>query len=109
MVAWHVLENSKSENQRVRVRRAHLEEDTAKLSHLASMPWWITNRAGVPLLEIVSEPDMHTVEAASRLCHQDPGHPALSGRKFRDMEKGVLRFEANVSSARRQSGTPHAH
>jgi aspartyl-tRNA(Asn)/glutamyl-tRNA(Gln) amidotransferase subunit B len=90
--------------ERIRIRRAHMEEDTAKLYH--EQGDWISpesrtlidfNRSGVPLLEIVSEPDLHTVDAALayatkirevlRYLHVNSG----------DMERGVLRFEANVS------------
>src|SRR5512145_915593 len=56
-----------SEGERtIRVRRVHLEEDTGKLTHIGSGKSAHTlmdlNRAGVPLLEIVSEPDLHTAE-----------------------------------------------
>ncbi|HTX93319.1 MAG TPA: Asp-tRNA(Asn)/Glu-tRNA(Gln) amidotransferase subunit GatB [Anaerolineales bacterium] len=83
--------------QRVRVRRAHLEEDTAKLAHSADGALVDYNRAGVPLLEIVSEPDMHTVEAALAYGTKIRAILRYLGVNSGDMEKGVLRFEANVS------------
>jgi aspartyl-tRNA(Asn)/glutamyl-tRNA(Gln) amidotransferase subunit B len=83
--------------QRVRVRRAHLEEDTAKLSHQGNHALVDYNRAGVPLLEIVSEPDMHTVEAALAYATKIRAILRYLGVNSGDMEKGVLRFEANVS------------
>ncbi|OGO10307.1 MAG: aspartyl/glutamyl-tRNA amidotransferase subunit B, partial [Chloroflexi bacterium RBG_13_60_9] len=83
----------------IRVRRVHLEEDTGKLSHEEKPARSLVdlNRAGVPLLEIVSEPDMHSAEEVKSyatalrrlLCYLDVN----SG----DMEKGVIRFEANIS------------
>lgn len=85
----------------VRIRRVHLEEDTGKLTHVlsddASYSLIDLNRAGVPLLEIVSEPDLHSAEEVrsyamalrSILCYLDVN----SG----DMEKGVLRIEPNIS------------
>ena len=82
---------------RVRVRRAHLEEDTAKLSHQDDHALVDYNRAGVPLLEIVSEPDMHTVEAALAYATKIRAILRYLGVNTGDMEKGVLRFEANVS------------
>jgi aspartyl-tRNA(Asn)/glutamyl-tRNA(Gln) amidotransferase subunit B len=82
---------------RVRVRRAHLEEDTAKLSHQGDRALVDYNRAGVPLLEIVSEPDMHTVEAALAYATKIRAILRYLGVNSGDMEKGVLRFEANVS------------
>jgi aspartyl-tRNA(Asn)/glutamyl-tRNA(Gln) amidotransferase subunit B len=83
--------------QRVRVRRAHLEEDTAKLAHQGQVTLVDYNRAGVPLLEIVSEPDMHTVEAALAYATRIREILRYLGVNSGDMEKGVLRFEANVS------------
>jgi aspartyl-tRNA(Asn)/glutamyl-tRNA(Gln) amidotransferase subunit B len=82
---------------RVRVRRAHIEEDTAKLSHEKGASLVDFNRAGVPLLEIVSEPDMHTVEAALDYATKIRAILRYLGVNSGDMEKGVLRFEANVS------------
>ena len=92
-----ILEESQSESKRVRVRRAHLEEDTAKLSHQGKHALVDYNRAGVPLLEIVSEPDMHTVEAALAYATKIRAILRYLGVNSGDMEKGVLRFEANVS------------
>ncbi len=92
-----ITTGSEAEVQRVRVRRAHLEEDTAKLSHEGNFALVDFNRAGVPLLEIVSEPDMHTVEAALAYATQIRAILRYLGVNSGDMEKGVLRFEANVS------------
>lgn len=90
--------NPQSKRQiRVRVRRAHIEEDTAKLSHEKGAALVDFNRAGVPLLEIVSEPDMHTVEAALDYATKIRAILRYLGVNSGDMEKGVLRFEANVS------------
>jgi aspartyl-tRNA(Asn)/glutamyl-tRNA(Gln) amidotransferase subunit B len=92
------LDIQDGENQfRVRVRRAHIEEDTAKLSHEKGAALVDFNRAGVPLLEIVSEPDMHTVEAALDYATKIRAILRYLGVNSGDMEKGVLRFEANVS------------
>ncbi len=55
------------------------------------------NRAGVPLLEIVSEPDMHTVEEARAYASGLRAILRVLGVNSGDMEKGVIRFEANVS------------
>ncbi|MCZ2126640.1 MAG: Asp-tRNA(Asn)/Glu-tRNA(Gln) amidotransferase subunit GatB [Anaerolineales bacterium] len=85
------------EQLRVRVRRVHIEEDTAKLSHEKNYALVDFNRAGVPLLEIVSEPDMRTVEAALDYTTKIRAILRYLGVNSGDMEKGVLRFEANVS------------
>jgi aspartyl-tRNA(Asn)/glutamyl-tRNA(Gln) amidotransferase subunit B len=82
---------------RVRVRRTHIEEDTAKLSHEKNAALVDFNRAGVPLLEIVSEPDMRTIEVALDYATKIRAILRYLGVNSGDMEKGVLRFEANVS------------
>ena len=85
----------------IRVRRVHLEEDTGKLTHVDAVTGAHSlvdlNRAGVPLLEIVSEPDMRSVEEAR--AYGDALRNLLRYLEVNsgDMEKGVLRFEANVS------------
>ena len=85
----------------IRVRRAHLEEDTGKLTHVAQNGETYSlvdlNRAGIPLLEIVSEPDMHTVEEAKAYCQELRLLLRWLGVSSGDMEKGSMRFEANVS------------
>ncbi len=86
----------------VRIRRVHLEEDTGKLSHLRgeegeSCSLVDLNRAGVPLLEIVSEPDMHSVEEARAYAMDLRSILRYLGASSGDMEKGAMRFEANVS------------
>jgi aspartyl-tRNA(Asn)/glutamyl-tRNA(Gln) amidotransferase subunit B len=85
----------------IRVRRAHLEEDTGKLSHIheGSEDYSLVdlNRAGVPLLEIVSEPDMHSIEEVRGYATSLRAILREIGVNSGDMEKGVIRFEANVS------------
>lgn len=83
--------------QRVVVRRVHLEEDTAKLAHEKNYALVDFNRAGVPLLEIVSEPDMRSVEAALSYATKIRAILRYLGVNSGDMEKGILRFEANIS------------
>ena len=85
----------------VRVRRVHLEEDTGKLTHVQKDGQAYSlvdlNRAGVPLLEIVSEPDMHSVEEVRAYATGLRQLLRYLGVNSGDMEKGVIRFEANVS------------
>ena len=91
-----ILDNTEN-LQRVTIRRVHIEEDTAKLTHEKNYALVDFNRAGVPLLEIVSEPDMHTVEAALSYATKVRAILRYLGVNSGDMEKGVLRFEANIS------------
>jgi len=101
-----VIRTSEGE-QTIRVRRVHLEEDTGKLTHVErdnqSYSLVDLNRAGVPLLEIVSEPDLHSAEAAHAYGEALRDIVRYLGVNSGDMEKGVIRFEANVSV--RQKGT----
>jgi len=87
--------------QTIRVRRVHLEEDTGKLTHVEhdgqSYSLVDLNRAGVPLLEIVSEPDLHSAEAARAYGEALRDIVRYLEVNSGDMEKGVIRFEANVS------------
>ncbi len=91
------LSGAVAQSKRIRVRRVHIEEDTAKLSHEKNYALVDFNRAGVPLLEIVSEPDIRTVEAALDFATKIRAILRYLGVNSGDMEKGVLRFEANIS------------
>src|SRR5512139_3307257 len=81
----------------VRIRRVHLEEDTGKLSHEDGSSFIDYNRSGVPLLEIVTEPDMRSAEEAKAYATKLHAILRYLGVNSGDMEKGVIRFEANVS------------
>ncbi|MCE2489122.1 MAG: Asp-tRNA(Asn)/Glu-tRNA(Gln) amidotransferase subunit GatB [Anaerolineae bacterium] len=84
--------------KRIRVRRAHMEEDTGKLTHVAGGYSLVDyNRAGVPLLEIVTEPDLASAAEAGAFARDLRAILRWLGVNSGDMSKGVLRFEANVS------------
>jgi len=95
--------------KRIRVRRAHLEEDTGKLTHVEkdgqSYSLVDLNRAGVPLLEIVSEPDMHSVDDVRAYSRELRLLLRWLGVSSGDMEKGSMRFEANRSMRPMDSDT----
>jgi aspartyl-tRNA(Asn)/glutamyl-tRNA(Gln) amidotransferase subunit B len=84
-------------SKRIRVRRAHMEEDTGKLTHAGSSSLVDYNRAGVPLLEIVTEPDINSSAEAEAYARKLRTILQFLGVNHGDMSKGVLRFEANVS------------
>jgi aspartyl-tRNA(Asn)/glutamyl-tRNA(Gln) amidotransferase subunit B len=90
----------------VGIRRAHLEEDTAKLVHTAAADGRRVslvdfNRSGAPLMEIVTEPDVRTAEQARRYAEELQLLLRAIGVSDADMERGQLRVEANVSLRRR--------
>jgi len=95
-----VVEPSNGEKT-IRIRRVHLEEDTGKLTHVENKKESYTlvdlNRAGVPLLEIVTEPDMHSAEEAGAYARELRSILREVGASSGDMEKGTLRLEANIS------------
>jgi aspartyl-tRNA(Asn)/glutamyl-tRNA(Gln) amidotransferase subunit B len=84
----------------VRIRRVHLEEDTGKLIHRGQESLVDYNRAGVPLLEIVSEPDLTSIELTKAFATELRSLLRTLGVTSGDMEKGAIRFEANVSVRR---------
>lgn len=87
--------------KRIGITRAHMEEDTGKLTHLGDGSSLVDyNRAGVPLLEIVSEPDMNSSAEAEAYARKLRAILQYLEVNSGDMSKGVLRFEANVSVMR---------
>jgi aspartyl-tRNA(Asn)/glutamyl-tRNA(Gln) amidotransferase subunit B len=91
---------------RVRIRRVHLEEDTGKLIHAGDKlhKAWESfvdlNRAGVPLMEIVSEPDIHSADEARDYAVALRTLLRTIGASEAEMEKGQLRAEPNISIRR---------
>ena len=85
----------------IRINRAHLEEDAGKLNHYngdkESYSLVDLNRAGIPLLEIVTEPDMHSIEEVHAYSQELRLLLRYLDVTSGDMEKGAMRFEANVS------------
>ncbi len=84
---------------RVGITRVHLEEDAAKNTHDAGTNATLVdfNRAGVPLVEIVSEPDLRSPAEAKALLQELQAILRAIGASDADMEKGYMRCDANVS------------
>ncbi|MCY4021664.1 MAG: Asp-tRNA(Asn)/Glu-tRNA(Gln) amidotransferase subunit GatB [Chloroflexi bacterium] len=91
------IERHDGTTKQIRVRRAHMEEDTGKLTHTMGGSLVDYNRAGVPLLEIVSEPDIASAAEAEAYARKLRSILRYLGVNNGDMSKGILRFEANVS------------
>jgi aspartyl-tRNA(Asn)/glutamyl-tRNA(Gln) amidotransferase subunit B len=94
--------NSNGMARRVRVRRVHLEEDAGKLLHAGTMDraeYSLVdfNRCGVPLIEMVTEPDLRTPEAAAEFLKEFRAILQYLGVSQGNMEEGNLRCDANVS------------
>lgn len=85
------------EVKRIGITRAHLEEDTGKLMHTGDASLVDLNRAGVPLLEIVTEPDLRCADEAYAYLTKLQRILRYLDVSTADMEKGAMRCEANVS------------
>ncbi|MES2213769.1 MAG: Asp-tRNA(Asn)/Glu-tRNA(Gln) amidotransferase subunit GatB [Patescibacteria group bacterium] len=82
----------------VKLTRVHLEEDTAKSTHDSGDQSLLDfNRAGVPLMELVTEPVIHDAEDAARFAKELQLLLVYLGASFANMEKGEMRVEANIS------------
>jgi len=91
--------------KRIRIRRAHLEEDAGKNLHTAGYYSQVDlNRAGTPLLEIVTEPDMDSAEQVRALAVELQRIVRYLGVSEADMQKGHMRFEPNVNLVIEKAG-----
>lgn len=84
-------------SKRIRIKRVHFEEDAGKLIHQGEASLVDYNRAGMPLLEIVSEPDINTPQEAYEYLTDLKSIVQYLGVSDCDMEKGTLRCDANIS------------
>jgi aspartyl-tRNA(Asn)/glutamyl-tRNA(Gln) amidotransferase subunit B len=93
------IDLSDGSTKRVGITRAHLEEDAGKLVHTEGAGYSLVdlNRAGVPLLEIVSEPDMRSSEEAFHYLKSLRNIMKYIGVSDVNLEEGSLRCDANIS------------
>jgi aspartyl-tRNA(Asn)/glutamyl-tRNA(Gln) amidotransferase subunit B len=86
-----------ADTRRIRLERVHLEEDTGKLTHIAGGSLVDFNRSGVPLMEMVSQPDLRTPAETHAYLLKLRAILRTLGVSDADMEKGQLRCDVNVS------------
>lgn len=84
---------------KVRIHHAHLEEDAGKLTHYGSYSLVDLNRAGTPLIEIVSEPDIHSAAEAKAYASELHKLMTYAGVTNGDLYNGNMRFDVNLSVA----------
>lgn len=80
-----------------RIHRIHVENDAGKLSHLGGKTFVDFNRAGTPLMEIVTEPDLRSADEAMAYAEELRRIAIAVDASDGDMFKGMLRFDASIS------------
>jgi aspartyl-tRNA(Asn)/glutamyl-tRNA(Gln) amidotransferase subunit B len=88
---------------RVRIHHAHMEEDAGKLTHYGDYSLVDLNRAGTPLIEVVSEPDMHSAAEAKAYATELYRLMRYAGVTHGDLYHGNMRFDVNISVAKKGS------
>ena len=86
---------------KVRIEHAHLEEDAGKLTHHNTYSLVDLNRAGTPLIEIVSMPDIHSAEAARAYAEELHRRMVYAGVTDGDLYHGNMRFDVNISARKK--------
>ncbi len=85
----------------VRIHHAHMEEDAGKLTHYGDYSLVDLNRAGTPLIEIVSEPDIHSAAGARAYATELYRLMTYAGVTHGDLYHGNMRFDVNISVAKK--------
>ena len=93
----YVMINVDGEEKKIRLERIHMEEDTAKQFHKETGTYIDFNRAGTPLIEIVSCPDMHTAKEAAAYVETLRKNLLYLNVSDVKMEEGSMRCDVNIS------------
>ena len=88
---------NKSVPAECRIHRLHIENDAGKLTHRGNSSLCDYNRAGTPLMEIVTEPDLRSAKAASAFAEELRRIIIAANSTEADMFKGMMRFDASIS------------
>jgi aspartyl-tRNA(Asn)/glutamyl-tRNA(Gln) amidotransferase subunit B len=96
-VNGEVLVITEGINKKIRIRRLHIEEDTASNVHKENFSLVNFNRSGIPLVEIVTEPDFNSALEVENFCEHLVLLIRSLGISKAEAEKGEIRFEANIS------------
>jgi aspartyl-tRNA(Asn)/glutamyl-tRNA(Gln) amidotransferase subunit B len=94
---WLNIETRSGESKKVNIQRIHMEEDAGKNVHMSGFSLVNLNRAGVPLIEIVSGPDMKSAEEAGAYLRALHAVVTYLGISDGNMQEGNFRCDANVS------------
>ncbi len=84
--------------KKIGITRVHIENDAGKLTHASGGSLVDFNRAGSPLMEIVTDPDMRSAEEAKIFAKMVQAILRTIGTSEADMEKGMMRFDASIST-----------
>lgn len=103
----HLRDGGVLEKHKVKIRRVHMEEDTGKLIHEGALSLVDFNRSGVPLVEIVTEPDFDNSDDVKRFLEELYTIIRYLDVSDCDMEKGSMRLEPNISVTTKPGTLPN--
>ncbi|MBE9469512.1 MAG: Asp-tRNA(Asn)/Glu-tRNA(Gln) amidotransferase subunit GatB [Bacteroidetes bacterium] len=92
-----IIKDGNNNDKKINIERIHIEEDSGKSIHKKNNSYIDLNRAGVPLLELVTKPELNTGNEAAKFLSQIRRLVRYLGISTGDMEKGNLRCDANIS------------
>lgn len=92
------IEDEEGKVKKIGITRLHIENDAGKLTHIPGGSLVDYNRAGTPLMEIVTDPDIRSAKEASIFAKMVQAILRYAGTSEADMEKGMMRFDASIST-----------